>query len=140
MLTIHPGTALLAISQITRPPLLAFVTIIVPESAREDLYGLTQLVENVTSLVAGPILQNLLRIALRWPQGWWGLPFVFASVSRQLYNGDSPSKLPGHVCDSCYIFLASSSLIERKTGVYCILSSAVYDDIAIFRKWARSEF
>ncbi|KAF2793955.1 hypothetical protein K505DRAFT_361520 [Melanomma pulvis-pyrius CBS 109.77] len=35
------GTALFAISQITRPPLLAFATVSVPESVREDLYGLT---------------------------------------------------------------------------------------------------
>lgn len=79
--TNRPGTALFTISQITRPPLVAIATLSVPETSREDLYGLIQMTENVTLLVAEPILQQLLRVVLAKSSGWRGLPFVFASVS-----------------------------------------------------------
>lgn len=75
------GMALFSISQITRPPLLAIATVSVPESAQGDLYGLIQMIENTALLVAEPILQELLRSAFVWSNAWWGLSFMFASVS-----------------------------------------------------------
>ncbi|ETN40799.1 uncharacterized protein HMPREF1541_05079 [Cyphellophora europaea CBS 101466] len=73
------GTALFTISQITRPPLVAIATLSVPEASREDLYGLIQMIENITLLVAEPIMQQLLSAGLTKSSGWWGIPFVFAS-------------------------------------------------------------